>query len=614
MLKKVFFRSFRSSNHLHSLSYLNKLKKREELFIKNLNFEFNDKLIRLNGAEILNETIKKLKIKTIFGYPGGAVLPIFDAIYNSNNFKFILSKHEQGAGHMAQGYARVTNTPGIVIVTSGPGATNIVTPLQDALMDGTPLLVIAGQVQSHLLGTDAFQEANIIDITKPCTKWNYQMKHSDNIDDIINKAYNLTLSGRPGPVLIEIPKDISEKVYDINLYNNLEKYKLDKQIINIPNEDFSITHKKLINMINNAKAPVIYAGQGALNAYKEVRKLAIQGNIPVTTTLQGLGTFDEDHKLSLHMLGMHGSVYANKAMQKADVIISIGARFDDRATGNINKFAPVARIAEECNNGGIIQFEIEPKQIGKTIMPTIQVIGDAKVNLTQLLPFIKKKERNKWFNKINKWKKDYPFTYLNNNKILQPQLVLQEFNKHTNNLKDVIITTGVGSHQMMACKYLTWNKPNTMITSGGLGTMGFGLPAAIGAKLGSPNSMVVDIDGDGSLCMTLSEMKTASTYNINVKVLLLNNELLGMVSQWQNEFYNGRNSHTNLDNPDFKLLAKSMGWRYIKCTNKKSLTKKMKEFIEYNDGPILAEFVVDKNEKCLPMVKPGGSLDDMIYE
>jgi len=602
---------------------LSNLQRKEQFLISNIIKDFNDCYKNLSGAEIFNNTLSKLKVKTVFGYPGGAVLPIFDAIYKNNKFKFILTKHEQNAGHMAQGYARVTKEPGIVIVTSGPGATNIVTPLQDALMDGTPLIVFAGQVATNLIGTDAFQEANIIDITKSCTKWNHSITKTGEIESIMKKAYDISTSGRPGPVLIEIPKDISVNVIKHNMnvvfnnYNELNIFKNSNYIIKDTDDllqhiDYETAHLELINKINNAKKPVIYAGQGSLDAYKEVREFAIKSNIPVTTTLQGLGTFDETHKLSLRMLGMHGSVYANKAMQEADVIISIGARFDDRATGVISKFAPVAR-----ENNGIIQFEIEPKQIGKTILPSISVIGDAKINLQKLLPYIKRNSRIDWNDKILEWKIQYPFTINNDNnksKILKQQLVLQEFNKQTNNLNNVIVTTGVGVHQMSSCKYLKWTKPNTMITSGSLGTMGFGLPAAIGAKLANPNSMVVDIDGDGSFCMTLQEMKTASTYNINVKVLLLNNELLGMVSQWQNEFYNQRHSHTKLDNPDFKLLAKSMGWKYIKCTNKKSLSKKMNEFIKYNDGPILAEFVVDKNEKCLPMVKPGGSLDDMIYE
>lgn len=603
---------------------LSNLQRQERILISNIIKDFNDSYKNLSGAEIFNNTLSKLNVKTVFGYPGGAVLPIFDAIYKNDKFKFILTKHEQNAGHMAQGYARVTKEPGIVIVTSGPGATNIITPLQDALMDGTPLIVFAGQVATNLIGTDAFQEANIIDISKPCTKWNYSITKTEEIESIMKKAYDISISGRPGPVLIEIPKDISVNVIKHNMnscvfnydYNNLNIFKYSDYIIKDTDEslqhiDYKTAHLELINKINNAKKPVIYAGQGSLDAYKEVREFAIKSNIPVTTTLQGLGTFDETHKLSLRMLGMHGSVYANKAMQEADVIISIGARFDDRATGVISKFAPVAR-----KNNGIIQFEIEPTQIGKTILPSISVIGDAKINLQKLLPYINRNSRIDWNNKILEWKIQYPFTFNNDkkSKILKQQLVLQKFNKQTNNLNNVIITTGVGVHQMLTCRHLNWNKPNTMITSGSLGTMGFGLPAAIGVKLAKPNSMVVDIDGDGSFCMTLQEMKTASTYNINVKVLLLNNELLGMVSQWQNEFYNQRHSHTDLDNPDFKLLAKSMGWKYIKCTNKKSLSKKMNEFIKYNDGPILAEFVVDKNEKCLPMVKPGGSLDDMILE
>jgi acetolactate synthase-1/2/3 large subunit len=603
-LHRINFRKYNTA--LAKKDIYKQLYKKEQLFIENLNVQFNDTI--LTGAQIVNDTLTKLNIKTVFGYPGGAVLPIFDSIYNNNKFNFILTKHEQGAGHMAQGYAKVSKTPGVVIVTSGPGATNIVTPLQDALMDGIPLIIIAGQVPSKLLGTDAFQEANIIDITKTCTKWNYQVKKTDCIEDIMFWAYNTAMSGRPGPVLIEIPKDVSEHKFQESLYNNT-LFGISK--FNFPEEK----NVKLIDMINNSKRPVIYAGHGSLDAYEEVRKLAINSNIPVTTTLHGLGVFDESHNLSLHMLGMHGSVYANKAMQGADLIISIGARFDDRATCDITKFAPNAIIAEQNETGGIIQFEIEKKQVGKTLTPTLTVIGDAKYRLRELLPHIEKKERKLWFDEIDSWKKEYPYTCQidKKSKILKPQLVLQEFNKQTNNLENVIITTGVGQHQMMSCKHLTWNKPNTMVTSGGAGTMGVGLPFAIGVKLAKPNSMVVDIDGDGSFCMTLPEMKTAATYNINVKVLLLNNESLGMVSQWQDCFYNKRKSHTKLDNPDFKLLAKSMGWKYIKCSNYKSLSKKMKEFIKYNDGPILAEFVVDPDTHCLPMVKPGGSLDDMIY-
>ncbi|EGZ29882.1 hypothetical protein PHYSODRAFT_248814 [Phytophthora sojae] len=573
-----------------------------------------DKFIGKTGAEIFHETLAEMGVDCVFGYPGGAILPVFDAIHESEHFDFVLTRHEQGAGHMAQGYARATGKPGVVLVTSGPGATNTVTPLQDALMDGTPIVVFSGQVATQVLGTDAFQEADILGITRPCTKWNVQVRDVRDLARNIREAFHIATTGRPGPVLVDLPKDItaglcrSPVVTEPQLLGYYGEKKIEGNRVN---QDANLA--AAVKMINKAKKPLIFAGAGALHASEELRALARQANIPVTTTLQGMGAFDERDPLSLHMLGMHGSVYANKAVQDADCIITLGARFDDRVTGRVPDFAREARRASAEGRGGIIHFEITGKQVGKIVPADIAVLGDTKYNLQQILPKVETKPRTEWHKKLQGWKERYPFRYrpAAPGAPMKAQRVIEELYRQTKGRDDVLVTTGVGQHQMWAAQFYRWSRPHTFITSGGLGTMGFGLPSAIGAKMAKPDSIVVDIDGDASFSMTLCEMATAAEFNIGVKVLLLNNNFQGMVKQWQDLFYEERYSGTVMNNPDFVKFAEAMHCEAFRCEKEDRLEEDMARFLAA-EGPILGEFMVEKNEHCYPMVGAGRSLDEMI--
>jgi acetolactate synthase-1/2/3 large subunit len=499
--------------------------------------------VGMSGGEIFHEMMLRHNVKKVFGYPGGAILPVFDAIYQSPHFDFILPRHEQGAGHMAEGYARVSGKPGVVLVTSGPGATNIITPLQDALSDGTPLVVFTGQVAQTLIGSDSFQEADVVGISRSCTKWNIMVKDISELPRRINEAFKIATSGRPGPVLVDLPKDVTAAILRTPLpykFTNPGNLILPTNpLVASESQPEAALIRSAANMINRAQRPVIYAGAGMLSHEDGPRlldQLSKQGNIPVTTTLQGLGAFDElDHR-SLHMLGMHGSAYANLAMQQADVIIALGARFDDRVTGKVSTFAPAARQAALEGRGGIIHFEIQPKNVNKIVDAQIPVLGDVVANMRQLLPMIQASPREPWFADIKAWKKDYPFSFVPSvaGARTKPQEVIEELDKQTRHCKDdVIISTGVGQHQMWAAQHYRWTSPRTWVSSGGLGTMGFGLPAAIGAKVASPHKTVVDIDGDASFSMTAMELQTASQFGIGVKVLILNNDFQGMVQQWQ---------------------------------------------------------------------------------
>jgi len=582
--------------------------------------------VGLSGGQIFHEMLQRHDVEKVFGYPGGAILPVFDAIYNSEKFDFVLPRHEQGAGHMAEGYARVSGKPGVVLVTSGPGATNVVTAMQDAMSDGVPLIVFTGQVATSAIGSDAFQEADIVGISRSCTKWNVMVKDLAELPRRINEAFKIAMSGRPGPVLVDLPKDVTAGILRTPL-----PYKATTPGIplGLPQNPLQMPEppadqallQQAAALINQAQRPIIYAGHGILSSPegpKLLRQLSEQGNIPVTTSLHGLGAFDENNERSLHMLGMHGSAYANLAMQSADVVIALGARFDDRVTGTINTFAPAARAAALEGRGGIIHFEIVPKNINKVVDAFIPVLGNVVSNLSTMVPMVKSSPRVDWFKDINSWKKRYPFTYIKSDskkgEKMKPQEVIEALDAQTAHRKeDIIIATGVGQHQMWAAQFFRWTQPRTMITSGGLGTMGFGLPAAIGAKVAAPNKTVIDIDGDASFSMTAMELATASQYNIGVKVMILNNEFQGMVLQWQDLFYGGRYSHTQMTNPDFVKLAEAMGVRAIRCHNAEELPAKMKEFLEYDESkPILMECLVEKNEHVYPMVAAGKALHEQI--
>lgn len=435
----------------------------------------------MSGGQIFHEMMVRHGVKHVFGYPGGAILPVFDAIYNSPQFEFVLPRHEQGAGHMAEGYARVTGKPGVVIVTSGPGATNVITPMQDALSDGVPLVVFTGQVATSLIGSDSFQEADVIGISRACTKWNVMVKDISELPRRINEAFKIATSGRPGPVLVDLPKDITAGVLKTALPHKTTTpgtplgLPTNPLLSNTQTPTDLVMIKHAADMINKAERPIIYAGNGILSSSmgpELLRTLAKEGNIPVTTTLQGLGAFDELDEMSLHMLGMHGSAYANLAMQQADVIIALGARFDDRVTGKVDQFAPAAKAAASRGRGGIIHFEIQPKNINKIVDAQIPVMGDVISNLASLVPLIKHAPRPQWFADIKEWKAKYPFTYEPSAQgaVMKPQEVIEELDRQTAHRKeDVIVTTGVGQHQMWAAQHYRWRYPRTMVTSGGLG-------------------------------------------------------------------------------------------------------------------------------------------------
>ena len=526
---------------------------------------------------------------------------------------------------MAEGYARASGEPGVVLVTSGPGATNVITPMQDALSDGTPLVVFCGQVPTSAIGTDAFQEADVVGISRACTKWNVMVKNVAELPKRIKEAFEIATSGRPGPVLVDLPKDVTAAILrrPIPMASTLPSH---PSAATLAARDQSKRQldgaiKRVADLINIAKKPVIYAGQGVISLPEGpelLKALADKACIPVTTTLQGLGGFDELDDKSLHMLGMHGSAYANMAMQEADLIIALGARFDDRVTGNIAKFAPQAKAAAAEKRGGIVHFEIMPKNINKVVQANEAVEGDVATNLALLLPQVQtKSSRPEWFGQINDWKARFPFNYEKETPdgLIKPQTVIEKLSKMTENMKDrTVITTGVGQHQMWAAQHFRWRHPRTMITSGGLGTMGYGLPAAIGAKVARPDALVVDIDGDASFNMTLTELSTAAQFNIGVKIIVLNNEEQGMVTQWQSLFYEDRFAHTHQKNPNFIKLAEAMGVQAERCLAPGDVEAKLKWLLE-TDGPALLEVVTDKKVPVLPMVPAGKALHEfLVYD
>lgn len=576
--------------------------------------------IGLTGGQIFHEMMIRHNVDTIFGYPGGAILPVYDAIHDSKAFNFVLPRHEQGAGHMAEGYARASGKPGVVLVTSGPGATNVVTPMADALADGVPMVVFTGQVSTSAIGTDAFQEADVVGISRSCTKWNVMVRSVEELPLRINEAFEIAVSGRPGPVLVDLPKDVTAAILKnpIPTKTTLPSTSLAQITKRALDESTNEKLARAADLLNKAKKPILYVGAGILNnpdGPRLLKELSERAQIPVTTTLQGLGAFDQEDPKSLDMLGMHGSATANLAMQNADLILAVGARFDDRVTGSISKFAPEARRAALENRGGIVHFEITPKNISKVVETQVAVQGDAAANIEKLLPLIfPVKERTEWFASINKWKEKYPYAYKKETpgSKIKPQTVIGRLSDLANKTdKEVIVTTGVGQHQMWAAQHWTWKNPRSFITSGGLGTMGYGLPAAIGAQVAKPNALVIDIDGDASFNMTLMELTSAVQANAPVKILLLNNEEQGMVTQWQSLFYEHRYSHTHQLNPDFVKLAEAMGLKGLRLSKQEDMDATLKEFIE-TEGPVLLEVIVEPKVPVLPMVPAGKGLDEFI--
>jgi len=551
--------------------------------------------VKLSGAEIIVKSLQEEGVEAIFGYPGGAVLQIYDALYDSS-LKHYLVRHEQGAAHAADGYARATGKPGVCIATSGPGATNLVTGIATAYMDSVPIIAFTGQVACDLLGKDSFQEADITGITLPITKHNYLVKDVKDLARTIKEAFHIATTGRPGPVLIDIPKDVSIKKtkFDYPAAVHLRGYK--------PTVE---GNKGQINnaarLIGEAKRPVIYAGGGVVTsgASEELFRLAELTLSPVTTTLLGIGSFPETHPLSLGMLGMHGTKAANYAVSECDLLIAVGARFDDRVTGKIDEFAPHAKI---------IHIDVDPAEIGKNVRVDVPIVGDVKRVLAELNNKLQQHLPTDWQDRIARLKQENPLCYEENGS-LKPQFIIEQIYEVTKG--EATIVTEVGQNQMWAAQYYKFTKPRTFISSGGLGTMGYGLPAAIGAKVGRPDSVVIDIAGDGSIQMNIQELATAVHYNIPVIVAILNNNYLGMVRQWQEIFYDRRYSYTEITGPDFVKLAAAYGAVGIRVTKPEEVKPALKKAIKAR-RPVLIDFVVEREENVFPMVPPGGAIHKML--
>ena len=555
----------------------------------------NEKMIK--GARILLECLSRLGINEIFGYPGGAVIPIYDELYNFKEIKHYFARHEQGAVHEADGYARSTGKVGACLATSGPGATNLVTGIMTAHMDSIPLLVITGQVSSSLLGKDAFQESDIVGITVPITKNNYLVQDIKDLPRILKEAYYIASTGRPGPVLVDIPRDIQLQEIPYDEFNKIYENNFTLEGYNPVYEGHKGQIKTAIKMIKDSKKPLIIAGAGILkaHAYEELKEFVEKTNIPVAMTLLGLGSFPGNHESALGMIGMHGTTYANYAANEADLIIAAGMRFDDRVTGNPQKFIPNAKI---------IHIDIDPAEIGKNKLIDVPIVGDLKNVLTDLNEKAPKVSHDEWLKQIKKWKKDYSLIYRKTeDDILIPQEILAEINKITKG--DVIVATDVGQHQMWAAQFLTFNNPYSILTSGGAGTMGFGLPAAIGAQVANPNKKVLAVVGDGGFQMTFQELMLIKEYNLPVKIFIINNSYLGMVRQWQELFHEKRYSSVDLSyNPDFIKIGEAYGIKSIQLKNKKDLKKNLKKILE-SDEAVLVECIVEKEENVYPMIPAG---------
>jgi len=555
----------------------------------------NEKMIK--GARILLECLSRLGINEIFGYPGGAVIPIYDELYSFKEIKHYFARHEQGAVHEADGYARSTGKVGACLATSGPGATNLVTGIMTAHMDSIPLLVITGQVSSSLLGKDAFQESDIVGITVPITKNNYLVQDIKDLPRILKEAYYIASTGRPGPVLVDIPRDIQLQEIPYDEFNKIYENHFSLEGYNPVYEGHKGQIKTAIKMIKDSKKPLIIAGAGILkaHAYEELKEFVEKTNIPVAMTLLGLGSFPGNHELALGMIGMHGTTYANYAANEADLIIAAGMRFDDRVTGNPQKFVPNAKI---------IHIDIDPAEIGKNKLIDVPIVGDLKNVLTDLNEKAPKVSYDEWLKQIKKWKKEYSLTYRKTeDDILIPQEILSEIDKITKG--NVIVATDVGQHQMWTAQYLTFNNPYSILTSGGAGTMGFGLPAAIGAQVANPNKKVLAVVGDGGFQMTFQELMLIKEYNLPVKIFIINNSYLGMVRQWQELFHEKRYSSVDLSyNPDFIKIGEAYGIKSIQLTNKKDLKKHLKKILE-SDEAVLVECIVEKEENVYPMIPAG---------
>ena len=579
--------------------------------------------MELSGAEIVIECLKQEGVEVVFGYPGGVVIPTYDVIQRTTGLKHILVRHEQGATHMADGYARATGKPGVVLVSSGPGATNTVTGIATAYMDSIPMIVITGQVPVHLIGNDAFQESDTVGITRPITKHNFLIKETEDIAQVFAEAFHIATTGRPGPVLIDVPKDvqIGEAEFSYPKRPDIRGYK--------PRTDGHPKQiRKAAEMLTSARKPVIYVGGGAIisEASEEVRTLARKLNAPVTTTLMGLGAYPENDPLSLKMLGMHGTWYSNTAVMMCDLLVCIGARFDDRVTGKLEDFSP---------NSKKIHIDIDPSSLNKNVRVDLPIVGDVKNVLQQLIPLVERADTEEWLQEIDAWKRDHPLTYQNTIGLHEEGLEgvdRETVEKETDHLPlcaqyaierigqltkgEAYVVTDVGQHQMWAAQWYGFSNPRSMITSGGLGTMGFGLPAAIGAQFALPDRDVIVFSGDGSIQMNIQEMATAVACGLPIKIVLLNNGYLGMVRQWQELFYSQRYSEVDLrdSNPDFVKLAEAYGAVGIRVFKDEDVEGAWLEAGKVKDRPVLLDMVIAEEGNVYPMIPAGAASHEMIEE
>jgi len=560
----------------------------------------------MSGGKIIHEALVECGVDTVFGYSGGANLPILDQ-FNQSPIRFVMNRSEQCCGHAAEGYARASGKVGVILTTSGPGLTNIITPLQDARGDSTPILALSGQVPTAAVGTDAFQECLAVDLTRPCTKWSYQVKSVEEVRSVVHEAYRVASSGKQGPVHLDLPKDVMTSLLrggSLPLPMSPPPVPIDRRAL-----------ERVVQLLNTAKKPILYVGQGANGSPEELLALAEAIGCPVTTTVHAMGVFSEHHHQSMHMLGMHGAAYANFAVQESDLIIAVGSRFDDRTTGVLAKYAPVAKAAHEAGTGGFVHFDIEQSQIGRVVNPTVAVHGDCKQALQMLLPMVVQSKplhpRKPWMERCVTLREDFPFQYTApSGGRLKTQSAIEAI---YNGLKpvegDVVVSTGVGNHQMMACQFFRWTQPRQFVTSGSLGTMGFGLPAAIGAQVAMPDKKVLLIDGDGSFNMTLNDLGTIKEHQLPIKLAIMNDFSQQMVHVWQKLFFDGRIVATHNVNPDYVALAKAYDIEAYRCDTVDELPEIIDKFVNAT-GPVLVDFRVVP-DICLPMVAPGKGLDEM---
>ncbi len=565
--------------------------------------------MKMRGARILLEALRCENVEHIFGYPGGAVLHIYDELTKFNgNLKHYLVRHEQGALFAAAGYAQSTGRTGVALVTSGPGGTNAVTGIANAFMDSLPIVVFTGQVPTHLIGNDAFQEADLTGITRSCTKHNYLVKHVEELAATIKEAFYVASSGRPGPVLVDLPKDVTAQQTEFKYPETISLRSYKPTLYGHPGQI-----KRAVEALMKARRPVLYVGGGAIHAgaHEEVRQLAEKLSLPTTCTLMGLGAFPASHPLSLGMLGMHGGYWANMAVNNSDLLISVGARFDDRVTGKLDEFAKQAKI---------IHIDIDPSSISKNVKADIPVVGDARIVLQQMLAEVTARfeagqqpaDRREWFDQIAEWRRQHPFRYQQDDEVIKPQYVIEELYRLTKG--QAVVSADVGQHQMWTAQLYGFERPRQWLNSGGLGAMGYGFPAAMGAAVARPKDLVVAVVGDGGFQMTFMELATVKQYNIPVKVVIINNGYLGMVRQWQEQFYNHNYSHSDIEvAPDFVKLAEAYGVAALRASRPAEVTSTLEKGLSL-PGPVLMDFRVAREENVFPIVPAGAALKDMILQ